>query len=277
MDHRVAIELLGYWLGGGTASQLGGLLGVTREHAQRTFLRGFREEHPGKVTAERGRGFRLNGDDYSLRYAPNTVAGFLDLMRGLAAEADGQGADGLLGERFLATSLIADSGVKTEPMQGLMAACTHKYCVDIDYVGRRRLSRIRFSPHALIACAHRPHFRGFARGEDYERFIDIVPGRVRALQGMDHHDYIGPAEDAEWHERVDLLFEVNAALPEPVRNSIIEENGGLDRLLVRRVRRAVEIYIRREIEQRFAMDEIVHAWRLIERRQASNMQDDGVK
>ena len=100
MNHRVAIELLGYWLGGGTASQLGSLLGVTREHAQRAFLGGFREEHPGTIAGERGRGFRLNGDEYNLRYAPNTVGGFLDLMRGLAAEAEGQGAEGLLGERL---------------------------------------------------------------------------------------------------------------------------------------------------------------------------------
>ena len=182
MIGHAAVEFIGYWLGGGTVAQLGNLLGITREHAQRKVLGAYRTRHPDLIAAKPRHGYRFVGDEYNLHHAPHNVAGFLDLLRGLAAEAEAQGTDWLLGESFLATSLVTDLGVKAEQMRGLMAACAHRRCVDIEYVSARRLSRIRFSPHTLVACMHRPHFRGFAIGDDYGRYIDIVPGRIRAIE-----------------------------------------------------------------------------------------------
>ena len=257
-----AVEFLGYWLGGGTAAQLGDMLGVTREHAQRAVLGPYRKQHPGVLSAKRGSGFRLMGDEYNLRYAPYKVASFLDLLRGLAAAAEGHGRDWFLAEQFLTTSLLIDSGSKAEQMQGLMKACVHQHSVDLDYVSKRRVSRIHFSPHALVVCANRPHFRGFAVGGDYKRYIDIVPSRVRFLQATDHKDYVGSAEDREWHECVDLEFVVCPDLPESIRNSIIEENDGSEHLQIRQVRHAVKMYVCREIEWRFVRDRVIHAWRL---------------
>ena len=259
----VAVELLGYWLGGGTAARLGELLGVTREHAQREVLNEYRDRHPGLIAAKRGSGFRMEADEFDLRYAPHTVSGLLDVFRGLAAEADGQGADWLLRPHFVSTSASADTGTKATAMQALLTACVHRRCIDIDYVSKRRLSRIRFSPHALVACAMRPHFRGFAVGKDYERYADIVPGRVRAMHDSDRGDYVGSDGDVEWHDYVDLTFEVNCDLAEEIRNSIIEENEGSSSLHIANVRHAVAMYIRREVEWRFVQDRIVRAWCLL--------------
>ena len=258
-----AVELLGYWFGGATAAQLGELLGVTREHAQRGILNDFQNRHPSLVAAKRGTGFWLEADEFDLRYAPHTVTGLLEMLRGLAAEAEGQGTDWLLRPHFVSTSASLDAGTKAPAMQALMAACFHGRCIDIDYVSKRRLSRIRFSPHALVACAMRPHFRGFAVGEDYERYADIVPGRVRAMHDSDRGDYVGSDGDIEWHDYIDLTFEVNCDLAEEIRNSIIEENEGSSSLHIANVRQAVAMYIRREVEWRFVQDRVVRAWCLL--------------
>ena len=90
----------------------------------------------------------MEADEFDLRYAPHTVSGLLDVLRGLAAEANGQGTDWLLGPQFVPTSASVDAGTKAPAMQALLAACVHRRCIDIDYVSKRRLSRIRFSPHA---------------------------------------------------------------------------------------------------------------------------------
>ena len=251
-----AVELLGYWLGGGTAAQLGELLGVTREHAQREVLNEYRDRHPGLIAAKRGAGFWMEGDEFDLRYAPHAPSGILNMLRGLAAEAEGRGGNWFLGPHFVSTSTIVEPGIKAPAMQALLAACVQRRCIDIDYVSKRRLSRIRFSPHALVACALRPHFRGFAIGEDYERYADIVPGRVRAMHGSDSGDYIGSDGDADWHDYVDLTFEVNADLAEEIRNSIIEENEGSSSLSIPSVRHAVAMYIRREVEWRFVRESV---------------------
>ncbi len=207
----------------------------------------------------------MTGDEFDLRYAPHTVSGLLDQLRGLAAESAGLGQRWLLDSHFVSTFTLIESGAKAVPMQALLAACVHKRCVDIDYVSRRRLSRIRFSPHAPVACAMRPHFRGFAVGEKYERYSDIVPGRIRAVHSVDKHEYVDAAQDSDWHTCVDLVFAVNAGLPEPLRNSVIEENDGSDHLEVKNVRRAVEIYVCREIVWRYVQDGFVLAWRLAHR------------
>ena len=257
-----AVELLGYWLGGGTAARLGEVLGVGREHAQRAILDEYRNRHPGLIAAKRGSGFWMNGDEFDLRYTPHTVSALLDMFRGLAAEADGRGTSWLLQPHFVCTSALVDIGTKAPAMRALLAACVRRRCIDIDYVSKRRLSRIRFSPHALVACAMRPHFRGFAVGEDYERYADIVPGRVRAVHGSDGGDYIGPDGDADWHEYVDLTFEVNGDLADDIRNSVIEENEGSASFSIPSVRRAVAMYICREVEWRFVQDQPVRVWRL---------------
>ncbi len=257
-----AVEFLGYWLGGSTTAQLGDMLGVTREHAQRAVLGPYGKQYPNVIRSKRGSGFRFTGDENDLRYTPYKIGGFLDLMRGLAAEAEGRGHSWFLAEKFLATSLLIDTGAKAVQMQELMAACVHRYSVDLDYVSKRRMSQICFSPHALVACANRPHFRGFAKGNDYARYIDIVPSRVRRLQRTGRNDYVGSHKDREWHEFVDLEFELCPDLPESIQNSIVEENNGSVRLQIKQVRRAVEMYVRRETEWRFVGDEVVRTWRL---------------
>lgn len=115
----------------------------------------------------------------------------------------------------------------------------------------------------------RPHFGGFAVREDYERYADIVPGRIRAIHGSDDGNYIGADGDTDWHDYVDLTFEVNSDLAEEIRNSIIEENEGSSCLRIPNVRHAVAMYIRREVEWRFVRDRVVRAWRL------SNYQKSG--
>ena len=262
----IAIELLAYWLGGGKAADLGQMLGVTREHAQRKILGDYKAKHPQLLITTPSKGFRFRPktDEYDLRYAPHTTAGFLGLLQGLAVQAESQEAPWLLDNYFTTTSLIIDTGIKVEQIQRLMAACFHRRSIDIDYVSKRKLSRIRFSPHTLVSCALRPHFRGFARTENQKGYIDIVPSRVRAVNDTNRKDYVGMDNDIEWHSFVNLTFRINHEIPGKIQDSIIEENGGSDTIHIHRARRALEMYIRRELEWRFVRNKVVKAWNLIE-------------
>ena len=259
-----AVEILGYWLGGGTATQLGQLLGVSREHAQRKYLGEYKTRHPHLIVTKQSQGFSFKSDasESDLRYAPYTTAGFLDLLRGLAVQSEGQDSEWLLDTHFMATSLMVDSGIKVDRIQRLMHACFHRLSIQIDYVSKRKLTRIRFSPHCLVACAMRPHFRGYFVTENHYGYIDIVPGRIRAMHDTSKKLYVGSDEDREWHAWVDLTFLVNRDLPENIQNIIIEENEGSDILKISKVRRAVELYVCRELEWRFVKDEVVRAWKL---------------
>lgn len=241
------LEIMSFWEGGVTAARLAETLGISREHLQRNLLRSYRERFPSALKS--GKGISFVEEAAALRYAPSSPAALMALLRGLAVAAEAGGDTfplRLSVERVPEPFMNGDDG--GDKFQEVTAAIVGRHALQIDYVAKSGPMQGWFSPHAIADVRPRPHARGYVEFKDGEGFfLDLIPSRISAIHGRNPSKYIGPDEDKEWHERIDVEFELDPTLDAGVRAALIEEAGGNDRIVYRGVRRALADYVERDI------------------------------
>ena len=259
---ETVLEIMSFWEGGVTASRLAEALGVTREHLHRTLLRSYRQGCPSALKS--GRGIEFVEDAQALRYAPASPEGFMALLRGVATTAEASGdvfPFRLPVERI--PEPVADENGRADLFREVTAAIVQRRALLVDYVAKSGPMQMWFSPHAIADVRPRPHARGHAAFEDGRgRFIDLIPSRIAIVHNTDKQHYVGADADRDWHERVDLAFEVDPTLDLAARAAIIEEAGGRDRIFYRGVRRALADYVERELGLRRFGGTLRPVWRL---------------
>ena len=146
-----------------------------------------------------------------------------------------------------------------EVFKALYAACARRSAQVVEYQSRDEFFTMAFSPHAIVTAPGRLHFRGYA---DYTRlgtgaYIDVVPSRVRRIDGERSDLAVSSAGDIEWATRVDLRFRLNPDLPESLKVIVLEEWAGRVTsegenlvLTVPAVRQALTLYVRRGLRHR---------------------------
>lgn len=254
------LEIMSFWEGGVTAGRLAEALGISREHLQRNLLRSYRERFPSALKS--GKGLAFVEDAAALRYAPSSPAGLMALLRGLAVAAEA-GGDAfplrLSVERVPEPFMNGDVG--GDKFQEVTAAIVGRYALQIDYVAKSGPMQAWFSPHAIADVRPRPHARGYVEFQDGQGFyLDLIPSRIAVIHGGDRSKYIGADRDTDWHERIDVEFEVDPTLDAGTRAAFIEEAGGHDRIVYRGVRRALADYVERDLGVRRLGGNLRSAW-----------------
>jgi len=100
-----------------------------------------------------------------------------------------------------------------EKFQEVTAAIVGQRALLIDYIAKPGPMQAWFSPHAIADVRPRPHARGYVAFEDGQGFyLDLIPSRIAVIHRSDTSQYIGADQDTDWHQRVDVEFELDPAL-----------------------------------------------------------------
>ncbi len=104
--------------------------------------------------------------------------------------------------------------------------------------------RRRIAPHALVFDGFRWHAR--ARDIEEDRFKDFVLGRLTqiAIRGAASSN---PADDVEWHNRVELIIAPHPGLSAHQRAVIAADYGMIQERLLLPIRQAVVYYVKRRL------------------------------
>jgi hypothetical protein len=254
------LEIMSFWEGGVTAARLAEVLGISREHLQRNLLRSYRERFPSALKSRKGLSFVE--DAAALRYAPASPTALMAFLRGLAVAAEA-GGDAfplrLSVERMPEPFMNGDDA--GDKFREVTAAIVGRHALQIDYIAKSGPMQAWFSPHAIADVRPRPHARGYVKFEDGKgSYLDLIPSRIAVIHGSNASKYIGADQDTDWHERVDVEFEVDPTLDAGTRAAFIEEAGGHDRILYRGVRRALADYVERDLGLRRLGGNLSPAW-----------------
>jgi hypothetical protein len=249
----VALEYLALWEGALSAQRLGELVGLSREHAQRTLIGPYRQQMPGRLASAGRRPSQIKPDGTTTRWMPSDPGGFVAVLTGLRAIAGGALEAWPVGGAFESVPLICRANGDNEALVALYRAMCQQRSIDLEYRAKRGPRSYRFSPHTLVDTSSRPHFRGYAADPMSEtgHFIDLVPSRVLEPLGVGNGAYVSYESDSEWIRRVDLTFQVHENMDENLREAISWEHAIEDGSLVfYNVRAALAIYIIRHLLER---------------------------
>jgi len=247
-----------------SASRLSNLLGVTREHASRKLMRWAEVEH--KLEPAGRRGARIA--DPTLDRIANPLRsprGLMDILPGLRAIVE---CEDIIPAMEGIGGLIAPEG-EPDRFWDIYAAMARHEALLIEYRSKAQESLIWFSPHTLVDIPHRPHFRGYMLSDatGYSQFIDLVPSRVIRTIDASRENYVNAMEDALWHRRTDLQFQISVGLPEGIRRAVIQEWGceirevdGELQLPVRGVRLALVSYVVGALRWRVYQGKLQEVW-----------------
>ena len=244
LDSRAVFEFLAFWRGGVTATELGQVLGLTREAAQRSVVGPYKKAFP-HATVPRGKRTHIAGDAYSLKVSPWRVLDAVNFTSAMQAFAEASNGESPLGVPIEDLANFLDVDNEVERFRELYAAIARRRTVYLDYAAKRGRIQLIFSPHAIVRTPARLHFRGHSVriSEDGSRYIDIVPGRIISSRLGREDEYVGAKDDIEWHIRVSIIAELNPRLGEAARESMMREYQCGDRLTITNVRRAVAEYV----------------------------------
>jgi len=263
MRDEAVLEMMAFWEGGVKAREVARALGTTREHVQRTLLLDYRN-NSAPTALKRGRfGVVFTEGSGGLRYAPDSIRDLMAVLRGeaAAARASGDSFPFRLNVESAPVAASADEG-DADLFQEICAASVHRLALRLDYVAKSGLRQFWFSPHSIVDVHPLPHFRGCAIFDGgATHYIDMVPPRIASIHGRDGERYVGGAGDTEWHERMDVVFELDPLLDHNVRASLMEEAGGCDRLVFPNVRRALVDYVARDLGLRMVGGVLRSVWR----------------
>ena len=238
-------EFLAFWRDGVTAKELGQTLAMSREAAQRSVVGPYKREFPNNsMILHQGR-THVEGDAYALKaspYRPLDVANFTSAIDAFALAMSTQSP---LGVPIEDVASPIESAEEVSGLRALYGATAHRRAVYLDYLAKRRRIQLVFSPHTMVRTPMRIHFRGHSIrvSGDESRYIDVVPGRIIGSTPGKTREYIGPANDMEWHQRTRIVAELNRSLPEDVRAAVKQEYDCGDSLEIKRIRQAVAPYI----------------------------------
>jgi hypothetical protein len=253
------VEYLAYWEEELTAARLGRLLGLSREHAQRAVLGPFLRDYHVPLERSRGQARRLADKAEGLRFAPTRPSDLVRVLQGMQILHTYEAESSPFGVPVEDVEVLTSAEPDVEVFKALYAACARRSAQVVEYQSRDQLFTMAFSPHAIVTAPGRLHFRGYA---DYPRlgtggYIDVVPSRIRRIDGERPDLAVSSAGDVEWATRADLRFQLNPDLPESLRAVVLEEwSGGvtsLDGRLVLTlpaVRQALALYVRRGLRHR---------------------------
>ena len=232
---QLTLEYLALWEGALSAQRLGKLVGLSREHAQRTVIGPYRQEMPGRLVSVGRRPSRIEPDAASTRWMPSDPGGFVAALTGLKAIAGASPEAWPVGGAFESVPLICRANGDNEAFVALYRAMCQRRSIDLEYQAKRGPRSYRFSPHTLVDTSNRPHFRGYAADPVSEigRFIDLVPARVSQLPGVRNNaakirtdpikasgPYVSYESDNEWIRRVDLTFQLHDNMDENLKEAI---------------------------------------------------------
>jgi hypothetical protein len=249
----LALEYLALWEGALSAQHLGELVGLSREHAQRTLIGPYRQEMPGRLVSAGRRPSRIEPDGMPTRWMPSDPGGFVAVLTGLKAIAGASPKAWPVGGAFESVPLICRANGDNEAFVALYRAMCQRRSIDLEYRAKAGLRSYRFSPHTLVDTSSRPHFRGYAANPMSETgyFIDLVPSRVLQLLGAPNDTYVSYESDNKWIRRVNLKFQLHENMDENLKEAISLEYGIQDEYFeFYDVQEALVLYIVRQLLER---------------------------
>ena len=219
LDLEKIYEALLYWRGNLNATEFAYAVGRTRQRVQTQVITPFVQGRETDLQQERGRkhGRTLLGRPTC---APADLWAFFDL---LATERNWRRR-----ERQGCSSLAGIDIVDLAPPEPAAAvvwmcrAAAHKRALVGRYLFKNHGVRsVCFSPHTMVRTPRRIHFRGHllvrALNETQDwNYVDLVPGRFLddGDLELDESIYRGAEGDLDWHEEIEIAFEINPALPQ---------------------------------------------------------------
>jgi hypothetical protein len=142
-------------------------------------------------------------------------------------------------------------GGQEDRLKEITRAIAHGNALSVDYAAKTRRIAMTFSPHTIVRTPDRIHVRGHASEDATEPgyFMDLVPARMLDASNLGHDNYVGDADDVDWHRHESLTVRLRSDLPEPLRDALLQEHGG-DTIKIHRVRKALHRYYRIAFESR---------------------------
>lgn len=237
------IEARLLWAGGLTANDLAAAFGIARQNAQQSITT-YARRHPGQLKYDRHQRRQVPTDAFEVRYIRDDVGRFLDYQRAVAHTAL------FYDEPDWADLPFTDADRFTHPLYDKDAARTalsalrRRMIVVIGYWAMRGARTRRISPHHLVYADGRYHLRAYCL--ETEKFRDFAIARIVTAKLSDE-PWISEADDKEWHERIDLEFEINPQLDDDAKAALEKDymTAGASTLVIKGARRAIAYYIER--------------------------------
>jgi len=249
MTRRFAfIEARLLWGGGLTAGELGAAFGIARQNAQHT-LDLYRQQHRGQMRYDPQVRRHVRTPDFKVSHVRPEVARFLDYQRAVNQVARFHDEPDWADLPFTDAENLVHPCYNQDAVGLVLEALRRQSVVEIEYWSKQRQRWRRISPHHLVFADGRYHVRAYCHVA--EHYLDFALSRVGYTQAV-NESWISGEYDVEWHQRQDLEFVVNPALPPDAqmafRLDYLPEGG--DRLRFRGVRKAIAYYVRRRLLRR---------------------------
>jgi hypothetical protein len=234
-----------------TAGNLAETFGLSRPAAQ-TVIDQYRQAHPGNLRYDPSRKRHLPTNLFAPRYISGNVIRFLDFLRG-------QTLVGYFREEPEWSSLevqdvdrLLQPKLPLEPARTMLRGLREHRAVQLDYLKKdlpmdERTNRI-VSPNHLIFADGRYHVRAYCHVR--KTYLDFVLTRIVEARLLDDsiEQWVSDRYDEEWNTFLDLRFIPNPALPESVKNAILQgfdpEDSGVR---VVRCRASIAFYVGRRL------------------------------
>jgi hypothetical protein len=248
-------ELLAFWGGGTTATELAKVLECGRRETGQARIQAFAREFPETIRYDR-HSHRVSylGDADSLRLCPSDADQLLSWLIGEQIAATSSGQETPFAVEVIDVSSLVPHPVPPETLRAVILGIIRKRTLSVIYQSKKQILALRFSPHTVIWASGRHHVRGHAifSGEEHY-FVDLVLARILETRLGDAGDYVMPEQDEDWQRGRDLTFELTADLEASERDAVRRDHGLLDNqdtLIVRGVRDALASYVVREVTGR---------------------------
>lgn len=246
----IETELL--WGDGLTAGRLAQVFGITRPAAQEVIAR-YRKSFTDQMRYDRSLKRHVPTESFKASFIRDSAIAFLDYLRGQALVGMYHGDQDWSDLAVTDVDRLMRPDLKMEPMRVVLAALRAQSTVMIDYRSKNleqgSVSVRVVSPHHLIFADDRYHLRAFCHKK--ARFLDFVLSRIVHAE-QTNEGWIGPEDDAEWNEFVEVHVQPNPALPSSVQEAILMGFGsGQSGFRTIRCRKALLFYIERKL---FAID-----------------------
>ncbi len=236
LDTERIYEALLYWRGNLNASEFARAIGRTRQHVQTHIIAHFPKDRMTDIETTHGHRVgdrRKHGRTLLVRpkSAPNDLWSFFGLLTAERTWRRGNRLDlPSLADLNIVDIAPPDPGDTAVWM--CRAAAQKRVLVGHYLFKRHGVRAVRFSPHAMIRTPRRIHFRGHLLVEEpFEMqdwgYVDLVPGRLDGdgYWMLAESEYRGAEGDFDWHERTEIAFEVNPALPREAFLALQQEHG----------------------------------------------------
>ncbi|MEA3277702.1 MAG: WYL domain-containing protein [Pseudomonadota bacterium] len=248
------IEARLLWGGGLTAGELAKAFGIARQNAQRT-IDAYRCRHPQQMEYDKHRKRQVRKTGFETNYVQSDVSRFLEYQRAATHTARFYDEPDWVDLPFTDADALVRRIYDRASVRAVLEALRRRAVVEIEYWSKAGTRVRRISPHRLIFADGRYHVRAFCHEDQVP--LDFVLTRVVAAVPVDD-PWVSDESDDDWHQRLDLGFAINPGLPDSARDSIRLDfiTDGTDRLVIRGVRKALALYIRRRLcrsDWRFAM------------------------